>query len=119
MLLRRWRRADAAAVAEAARDPEIRRFSHLPEPFDEPALAGWVERTSFELAAGTALRLIVADAQAESQVLGAIALFDLSPDRVEGQIGYWVAPAARRRAWPPGRSRCSPRGRSDRAACAS
>lgn len=96
-MLRPWRAADVPAAARAARDPAIRRYSHLPEPFDRSAVTAWVEGMAAERAAGRALRLVIGDAQRPELLLGAIALFDLRRDRAEGEIGYWLAPGARGR----------------------
>ncbi len=95
--LRAWSAQDVGAVVAAARDPLIRRFSHLPEPFDARAVHARVERMPAELAAGTALRLLICEPAEEAHVLGAIALFDISRERAAGEIGYWVAAAERGR----------------------
>jgi RimJ/RimL family protein N-acetyltransferase len=94
-LMRPRRRSDVPAIVAAARDPQIRRYSHLPEPFDADAVELRIERMPAELAVGSALRLIIAGA--DDAPLGAIALFDVARDRATAEIGYWVAAPARGR----------------------
>jgi RimJ/RimL family protein N-acetyltransferase len=93
--LRRWRPADAPRVHEACQDPEIGRWIPLiPVPYSdadaEGFLAGAAQRWDDGLEAGLAIVDPVTD-----DLLGALGLHAVEAGRWE--IGYWVAPWARRR----------------------
>ena len=97
VLLRPWRADDLPAIARATRDPAIRRFSHLPEPFDIGAVRSRFQESPAQLAAGTAMRMLIVEPHDESGLCGAIAIFDIDAHRRCGEIGYWLAAAARGR----------------------
>jgi RimJ/RimL family protein N-acetyltransferase len=91
--LRGWTAADLPGVESAVRDPAIKRFNGLPDPFDA---GGWLARMPAERAEGTALRMLIADA-ASDEMLGAIALHRLRLAEGAGELGYWLSAHARGR----------------------
>lgn len=95
--LRPWRPPDAAALVAAWHDPEVMRWSPVPEPRDEVAALRWIEAEPLRRQRGLALDLVVVEAARPEEVLGEVGLS--SVDRVRGGafVGYWVAPGARRR----------------------
>lgn len=95
VLLRPWREEDLPAIAEAADDAAIARWNHLPQPYDLAAVRRWYESIPAGLAAGSTLRMLIADARDERRVLGAIAVFGLEAGSAE--VGYWLAAHARGR----------------------
>lgn len=99
--LRVWDVSMAAAVLEAAADPEIRRWNTvtLGEPdsgeslTDEDLARAWIRRRS-----GWDQHATWAACDATSgAVLGYVSLHDLEPRHLSGEVGYWVLPAARGR----------------------
>jgi RimJ/RimL family protein N-acetyltransferase len=95
--LREWIERDLSAVVAAVEDLAIARWSHLPDPFDREAVDRWWRDMPSERAAGTAVRLCIAD-RASDRPVGAIALqnIDLTLTR-RAELGYWVAAHARGR----------------------
>lgn len=90
--LRQWRPDDAEAVVVACQDPEIRRFTGVPEEYTLAAARQWfaaIEEGWREgVRAGFAVTTIDDD-----QVLGSVGLAIGS--HAVGNIGYWVAAEAR------------------------
>lgn len=92
LVLRPWRRSDAAAVAEAYRDPQIRRWHvrSMTEPEAQAWVLSWAERWAAETGAGWA----VVDG---GKVVARIGLRGLDLAEGHGEAAYWVTPAARGR----------------------
>lgn len=95
MVLRPWRRGDAAAVRTAFECPEIQRW-HVRrfDSLDEAGrwVAEWADRWEAETAASWA---VVGE---DDQVLGQVGLRDISLAEGSASISYWVTPAARGRS---------------------
>ena len=82
-------------VAEACRDPEIPRWTEVPSPYGPEDAAGWIAGQAGARARGESLELAIVR-RGDPRVAGAIGLSTRArPDRAE--VGYWVAPWARRR----------------------
>jgi RimJ/RimL family protein N-acetyltransferase len=93
-LLRPWRDSDVAAVAAACRDPEIARWTAVPEDYSEAdARAFLLYRYDAMLAGVTAPFAIVS---ADDELLGSIALLRMEWAHRRGEAGYWLAREARR-----------------------
>jgi RimJ/RimL family protein N-acetyltransferase len=92
--LRTWRDDDAAAIAAACGDPEIRRWLPLPDPYSIDDARAFIETSARQWADGSAANMAIADRTSDA-VLGAIGLHVQSPIRFS--VGYWVAPDARER----------------------
>jgi RimJ/RimL family protein N-acetyltransferase len=91
VVLRRWRPDDAERVFEVMRDPSMRQFLALPDPYTREVADRWVTELGHEgRGEGTGLGCAMAE-RASGRLVGAAAL------RLGGdpEIGYWVAPDAR------------------------
>lgn len=87
---------DASAVRDACDDPDVARWIHgLPSPYTLADAESFIAAARERLAAGDRARLAVAD-EVTGELLGSLSL-DLYPDRLAGEIGYWVKREARRR----------------------
>ncbi len=93
-VLRPWRDSDVRAVAEACRDPEIARWTSVPDPYTEAdARAFLLYRYDAMLAGTTAPFAIVSNSD---QLIGSIALMRMEPEHRRGEVGYWTARSGRR-----------------------
>lgn len=92
-LLRPWRDADAAAITFACQDPEIVRWTRIPDRYSQAdARAFLLFRYDGLLAGTTAPFAIVSTAD---RLLGSVSLIHLDWCHLRGEVGYWLAPAAR------------------------
>jgi RimJ/RimL family protein N-acetyltransferase len=91
--LRLFEDADVPALLEAARDPDIPRLTNLPALESEPWARAWLERVTELWRDGERATFAVAVASSD-ELLGSIGLRIVDGN---GQIGYWVLPAARGR----------------------
>ena len=91
--LRRPVEADLAAIAAACRDPEIQRWTRVPENYTLADAGDWLERSRLEDEAGRELHLLVTSPSSRD-LLGSIGVHRLNEDG-ECDIGYWLASAAR------------------------
>lgn len=92
LLLRPWSAADAPAVVEAYRDPDIQRW-HVRSMTEDEALAwvlSWADRWAAETGAGWAV-------EAEGAVVGRVGLNTLDLAEGNAAAAYWVFPQARGR----------------------
>ncbi len=96
LTLRPWQAADAPEVLVACQDPEIQRWTTVPDPYLPEHAAGfvggitatgWVRRTSAN----------VAVVGGDGRLLAANGLVRVDLVNRTAEIGYWVAPWARRR----------------------
>ncbi len=95
LLLRPWRAGDAAEVLRACQDPEILRWTSLPDPYrPEHAETFVTEHTRRAWTDGSSAPLGIFD-PGTGELLGSHGLVSLG--RGTGEIGYWIAPWARRR----------------------
>jgi RimJ/RimL family protein N-acetyltransferase len=88
--------ADVERVHEACQDAAIQRFTMVPVPYGLQDARQWFDDRPRALAEGDALSLIVED-RAGGTFAGVVSL--LRPDWPSSvvEVGYWVAPWARRR----------------------
>ncbi|MCD6015594.1 MAG: family N-acetyltransferase [Solirubrobacterales bacterium] len=90
--------ADIPAIVEAVRDPEIPRYTRVPEPYGEGDARHWQRMASAGLRAGTDLPTLIVDAE-DGRVLGAVAVHNLDPASGRCSAGYWVAATERGRGF--------------------
>jgi ribosomal-protein-alanine N-acetyltransferase len=88
--------ADDAAIVTACQDPEIPRWTRVPEPYDERSAAEWVVESQRQREAGEGLHLIIAGADTD-ELLGSIGVQDIRRAESRCDIGYWLARQARGR----------------------
>jgi RimJ/RimL family protein N-acetyltransferase len=93
--LRAKTRTDVDALAAACADPEIPRWTRVPDPYRREDALSWIAATELELDAGLGIDWLVVDAG--DRLLASIALMGIDRERGEGEIGYWVAREARGR----------------------
>jgi RimJ/RimL family protein N-acetyltransferase len=94
IVLRQPRRSDVDDIAAACADPLVQRFiPSMPSPYTREDAISWIanadrfpDRIAFVIASPETDRL-----------LGGCALHHLSRTDLSGEVGYWVAPWARRR----------------------
>jgi RimJ/RimL family protein N-acetyltransferase len=91
--LRPWRDSDVPALVRACRDPQIVRWTRVPDNYGESdARAFLLYRYDALLAGSTAPFAIVSP---EDRLLGSVALLRLDWRHRRGEVGYWLAGAAR------------------------
>jgi len=97
LTLRPWRASDAGGVYRACQDPEIRRWTTLPNPYLPEHARAWVSVVSQRRwANGTAANFGVFDT-ASGELLGSNGLVSIDRRLGSAEIGYWTAPLARGR----------------------
>jgi RimJ/RimL family protein N-acetyltransferase len=95
--LRPWERRDVPAITAACQDPEIPRWTVVPRHYTERHARDFVSSTAGDLKAGRELALAVVDT--EDRVLGAIGMSNFNWADMKAEIGYWMAPEARRHGY--------------------
>jgi RimJ/RimL family protein N-acetyltransferase len=96
LLLRPWRPDDEEDVFRACQDPQIQRWTTVPRPYlREHAHQYVTDFTARSWGAGVASPMGAFN-EATGQLLGAIGLIRQERCK-EAEVGYWVAPWARRR----------------------
>jgi RimJ/RimL family protein N-acetyltransferase len=96
IVLRPMREGDIPAVTAACQDPLIARYTLVPSPYSEDDAREWFRVAEQQRREGTGLHFVVVDAEREG-VLGSVGINAITWQHRVGQIGYWVAPEARRR----------------------
>jgi RimJ/RimL family protein N-acetyltransferase len=92
--LRPWTVADVPDLVAACTDPEISRWTAVPASYSEADADAWLAGQGDGMASGHALPLAIVSS-GTGELLGAIEVRQRG-DAV-GEMGYWVAPWARRR----------------------
>lgn len=81
----------------ACADPAIVRFTRIPHPYTLEDGEWFVDHATCEAALGRAFHSAVCAEGPDDQILGCVGLV-IRPDRPHiGEVGYWIAPWARRR----------------------
>jgi len=88
-------RRDVDPIFAACQDPAIIQFTRVPFPYSRLHAQAFVRNSQHELRAGSGVHLVVADPRTDD-LLGVCGLV-LDHPRRSGEVGYWVAPAARGR----------------------
>lgn len=97
LLIRPWAARDADAVYAACQDSDIQRWTAVPRPYLREHATDYVTTSAAQAwADGTGAHLAVVDAGTD-EVLGACGLITLDRTAGTAEIGYWIAPWARRR----------------------
>ncbi|MFE9675276.1 GNAT family N-acetyltransferase [Streptomyces sp. NPDC006259] len=103
LLLRPWRVEDAAGVAEAYEDPELRRWQSVTVAVrDEAEALRWVRAQNDGWRTGKRLAFAVLEARpdgSEGRLAGHVVL--KAPRGPQPEVGYWTAAHARGRAVAP------------------
>jgi len=85
---------DVPRITAICRDETVQRYTRVPSPYTVADAERFVESAAAALRDGTGVHLVAVEA--DDHVLGAIGLTVDRRDQ-SGEIGYWVAPEARRR----------------------
>lgn len=95
--LRPFRDDDAEDLVAGCGDDLVRRYlPRLPEPYTLADARSWIAEGSVAARASGGAAYAIAD-PADDRLLGGIGIGNPLPERRQGEIGYWVAPWARRR----------------------
>jgi len=92
--LRPWRDSDVWALVEACRDPEIARWTRVPENYGESDARAYLLQRYDAVLAGTTAPFAVVSAEAGT-LLGSISLMRFDWDQRRAEVGYWLARDAR------------------------
>jgi RimJ/RimL family protein N-acetyltransferase len=91
--LRPWRDSDVAAVTAACQDPEIARWTRIPENYTESDARAFLLYRYDALTAGVTAPFAIVSA--DDRLLGSVSLLRLDWPQLRGEVGYWLAPEAR------------------------
>ena len=94
LVLRPWADDDAPSLAAAWADPEVRRWTGVPERCDLAAARRWISGDDRRTAAGRSLDLVVIR---DGAVAGEVGLTAFDAARTTAELGWWTAPAHRGR----------------------
>ena len=87
--------ADTPAIVAACQDPEIARWTRVPDAYDEAAAAEWAAESSRQQAAGEGIHVLIVDET--DDLLGSMGVQGLNRAERRCGLGYWLAPEARGR----------------------
>jgi len=93
LLLRLWRVEDAPALVAAWADPEIQRWTGVPEVRDLAAAEGWITGDEERRARDLSLDLVVVRT---GKVVGEVGLSAIDRSAGTAEIGWWTAAEHRR-----------------------
>ncbi len=93
--LRPWRVDDVDHLVSAWKDPEVLRWTPVPDDAGPEKAAAWIAGARHRLETATALDLVVVDGGGTA--VGEVGLSDLGHDRRVALIGWWTAAHARGR----------------------
>jgi [ribosomal protein S5]-alanine N-acetyltransferase len=93
--LRPWGDADLDVMVAICRDPEVARFTRVPDPYSEADARAWIDAQPGRLEAGEGVTLAITPSGGAP--LGSIGLRVDPGDREIAEAGYMVAAAARGR----------------------
>jgi RimJ/RimL family protein N-acetyltransferase len=85
---------DVDTLVTACNDPEIQRFTQVPTPYTRDSARWFVDHAATSMEAGSELPLLVRDR--DGRMLASCGLVDLGWRDLDGEVGFWVAPWARR-----------------------
>jgi RimJ/RimL family protein N-acetyltransferase len=85
---------DVDALYLECQDPEIQRWTGVPSPYHRENAIDYLERVKREEAEGKIVAFLAVDAE---ELLGSFSVMELDKAPRYGEIGYWVAAAARGR----------------------
>jgi RimJ/RimL family protein N-acetyltransferase len=81
--------ADIPAVVAACQDPEIPRWTRVPEDYDEEKARAWVSDAANEQAEGRGISVLVVDAE-DGTLLGSVGAHEVNHEESRCEIGYWA-----------------------------
>src|SRR5258705_13422347 len=97
VVLRGWRESDVTQLVEACKDPDIPRWTAVPDPYTAEDAAAWVRGDPLPREPpGQRVSFAIADAEDRELLLGSMSIMRIERGH-SGEIGYWLAPWARGR----------------------
>jgi RimJ/RimL family protein N-acetyltransferase len=96
MRLRLMADADLPAIVAACQDPEIPRWTRIPEPYGEEDARAWLEQEVVLRSRGEQLGLVVVGPE-DDRLLGSVGVVRFNWTEQRCELGYWVAREARGR----------------------
>jgi len=97
VLLRPWRDADADGIVLAVADPEIPRFTRVPQPYGRRDALAFLASQEPMRRRGEHLGLALVDPADPGPVLGSLSLLRPHWEHGRVEIGWWIAAPARGR----------------------
>jgi RimJ/RimL family protein N-acetyltransferase len=88
--------ADLPAIIAACQDPEIPRWTRVPQPYGEPEARSWFEREAEQRGRGEQLGLLIVDPD-DGRLLGSVGIVRVDPQEGRCELGYWTERDSRRR----------------------
>ncbi|HWF56047.1 MAG TPA: GNAT family N-acetyltransferase [Solirubrobacteraceae bacterium] len=95
--LRTWRDQDIPALVVACQDPDITRWTRVPSPYGEAEARAYRMTREAAVRAGAMAPFAIVEADAPDVLLGSISLMRFAWQDARGEVGYWLAAAARGR----------------------
>jgi RimJ/RimL family protein N-acetyltransferase len=92
--LRPWRDADLPELVQACRDPDIVRWTSVPDAYSETDARNYLRQRHDAAFAGLTAPFAVVDAT-DGRLLGSISLLRFAWPHARGEVGYWLASWAR------------------------
>jgi RimJ/RimL family protein N-acetyltransferase len=93
--LRGWRETDVHALVAACRDPEIVRWTRVPERYGESDARAYLLQRYDAIHAGSAAPFAIVDFTSDQRLLGSISLMRFDWQHLRAEVGYWLAREAR------------------------
>jgi RimJ/RimL family protein N-acetyltransferase len=93
--LRSWRDSDIPALVEACQDPEIPRWTRVPQPYGETDARAYMLHRYGAIEAGEMAPFAIVEAADENRLIGSISLMRFDHHHARGEVGYWLAAPAR------------------------
>jgi RimJ/RimL family protein N-acetyltransferase len=94
--LRPWRDSDIHAIVEACQDPEIVRWTRVPEQYGEVDARAYLLQRYESTHAGATAPFAIVSAEDLDHLLGSISLMRPAWEHARAEVGYWLARGARR-----------------------
>lgn len=93
--LRPWREEDIGSLVTACQDPEIPRWTSVPDNYTVSDARAYMLHRYDAIHTGTAAPFAVVDPADDRHLLGSISLMRFDWQNARGEVGYWLAREAR------------------------
>ena len=92
-VLRPWRDSDVEAITAACQDPEIARWTRIPQNYTESDARAFLLYRFDALVAGVTAPFAIVST--DDRLLGSVSILRLAWTQLRGEVGYWLAADAR------------------------
>ena len=93
--LRSWRDSDLEQLVHICRDPEIARWTRVPERFGEADGRAYLLSRYDAIRSGITAPFAIVDSGDDTRVLGSTSLFRINWEHLRCEVGYWLGRDAR------------------------